>query len=344
MQIEEQLFDCFQGKTVLITGATGTMGEALARRIQTYGPRSIRLYSRDEYKQFLLRQALGNSSMFRFLIGDVRDYNRLLRAVEGVDIVLHTAAMKHVPICEYNPFEAVQTNVVGTQNMIMACMHHHVERLLVTSSDKAVSPPNTMGATKLLAERLVTSAAYAKGNAPTRFCSVRFGNVIGSRGSVINIFLKNLLQGEPLQVTDPAMTRFMMSIDQAVSLVLQALVLSLGGDLFVMKMPVVKLGDLIQVLLEKYQKKSGRAINEQEAIRIIGKRPGEKMYEELLSEEEGKMALEWEDMFVVLPWWHGNYDYPGAQRFQNGIYTSRDVSPLNKDGLKMLLTNSGILE
>ncbi|MEK3720379.1 polysaccharide biosynthesis protein [Paenibacillus sp. FSL H8-0034] len=342
--VDDQLRTMFQGKNVLITGATGTLGEALALHIQAYAPRIIRLFSRDEHKQFLLSQKLGNASLFRFLIGDVRDYERLLRATEDVDIVLHTAAMKHVPICEYNPFEAIQTNVMGTQNVILACIQNKVKKLLVTSSDKAVSPLNTMGATKLLAERLVTAAAYAKGSAPTVFCSVRFGNVIGSRGSVVHTFLRDLKQHKPLRVTDPNMTRFMMSVDQAVALVLKALLLSQGGDVFVLKMPVVRLNDLVRALIEQVWITPDERANAEQAIQIIGVRPGEKTYEDLLSEEEGENALEWKDMFVLPPWWHIDHLYPGATKCKDRIYSSKDLEPLDLDALRSLLHQSRVLE
>lgn len=335
--LEQHLHAFFCGKTVLITGATGTMGQSLARRILSYEPRAIRLYSRDEHKQYLMKQAAGDIPQFRFLIGDVRDFDRIQRAVEGVDIVLHTAALKHVPICEYDPFEAVKTNVIGTQNVILACMQNGVKHMLLTSSDKAISPPNTMGATKLLAERLMTASAYAKGTSQTKFTTVRFGNVLGSRGSAINQFIKDMRKGNPLKVTDMNMTRFIMSIDEATTLVLKALLLSQGGDIFVLKMPVIKLGDLIHALIEVNQETK---TNRQLDIQTIGLRPGEKMHEELLSEEESKIALEWEEMFVMLPSWCSPSLYPGARSVSVGRYRSNDTPPLSMDEIRLLLTKS----
>ncbi|GIM46469.1 membrane protein [Collibacillus ludicampi] len=340
---EEQLRAIFQGRTVLITGATGTMGQAMARRILNYEPSTIRLFSRDEYKQYVLKEEIGHIPQYRFLLGDVRDLERVQRAMQGVDIVLHTAALKHLPACEYNPFEAIKTNVIGTQNVIQACLQNNVKKMLLTSSDKAISPENTLGATKLLAERLITAMAHAKGTSSTTFCAVRFGNVLGSRGSVVNRFIEDLRNRQPIKVTDINMTRFMMSIDQAVSLVLKALVLSQGGDVFVLKMPVIRLGDLVDVLIEEFQERVKNNRKSDIKIQTIGIRPGEKMYEELISEEESKIAWEWGDMFVLPPWWNTNPKYPGAIRVSSGLYSSRDIPPLSKKEIKSLLLDSHLL-
>jgi FlaA1/EpsC-like NDP-sugar epimerase len=337
--MDERLSAFFHEKTVLITGATGTLGQALTQMIIQFDPKSIRLFSRDEYKQYLLYKELGENSKYRFLIGDVRDLDRVLRATEGADIVIHTAALKHVTACEYNPFEAVKTNVIGTQNMITACLQNNVKYMLLTSSDKAISPLNTMGATKLLAERLMTSMAYAKGQSSTTFCTVRFGNVLGSRGSAINRFIEEIKKDKPLKVTDLGMTRFMMSVNQAVSLVLKALLLSKGGDVFVLKMPVVKLGDLIQVLFEAFTDSS----ETKNKIQIIGPRSGEKMYEELLSEEEAKIALELDDMFVLPPQWKKDHHYASAQPAAKGSHCSKDIPPISINQIKTLLLDAGII-
>lgn len=341
---EEQLRSFFYGKTVLITGATGTMGQALAKRIVGYEPRAIRLFSRDEHKQYLMRRGMGHIPQFRFLIGDVRDLERVKRSVEGVDIVLHTAALKHVPICEYNPFEAVKTNVIGTQNVITASRQAGVKHMLLTSSDKAIEPPNTLGATKLLAERLIIAADYAKGASETKFCAVRFGNVLGSRGSAIHQFIEEIRRQEPVKVTDMKMTRFVMSIDEAVSLVLKALLLSQGGDVFILKMPAVNLGDLIRVLIEEFGEIPGNTTKPLIEIQTIGLRPGEKMYEELLSEEESKIALEREDMFILPPWWRTNPEYPEAEPATGGLYSSRDIPPLSVCEIRSLLIKSRLVK
>lgn len=186
----------FQGKKILVIGGTGTIGQGLVKELIKRNPKVIRIFSRDEYKQFKMEQELGRLENIRFLLGDVRDKERVQRAMEGIDIVFHLAAMKHVPSCEYNPFEAVKTNVMGTQNVIESAIHHRVERVVYTSSDKAINPTNTMGATKLLAERLMSSADYYKGGKRPIFASVRFGNVMGSRGSVIPLFKTQILEKE----------------------------------------------------------------------------------------------------------------------------------------------------
>lgn len=333
--LDEPLKAAFTGKSVLITGGTGTLGQAVAVRLLQYKPRVVRLLSRDEHKQYVLKQRWGDIPNLRFLLGDVRDYERISRAVEGIDIVLHTAALKHVPACEYNPFEAVQTNVLGTQNVILACQRNGVRQMLLTSSDKAIAPPNTMGATKLLAERLMIAASYARGSSQAKLCAVRFGNVLGSRGSAISQFVRDLRAGRPIQVTDLNMTRFMMTLEEAVSLVLKALLLSQGGDVFVLKMPVVRLGNLVQVMIEQFGDVSaGSALDR---VEIIGPRRGEKMFEELLSEEEAKRAWEWEDMFVLPPWWDEDPTYPGTVRATRGVYNSRELSALSMDETKRML-------
>ncbi|OFW76463.1 MAG: hypothetical protein A2201_06540 [Alicyclobacillus sp. RIFOXYA1_FULL_53_8] len=325
----------FQGKSFLITGGTGTMGQALALRLLQYQPRVIRLFSRDEHKQYVMKQRLGDIPNLRYLIGDVRDYERVSRAVEGIDIVIHTAALKHVPACEYNPFEAVQTNVIGTQNVILACQRQGVQQVLFTSSDKAIAPPNTMGATKLLAERLMIAAAYAHGSSRTTLCSVRFGNVLGSRGSAFLQFIRDLRAGRPVQVTDMDMTRFMMSVEEAVSLVLKALDMAHGGDVFVLKMPVVRLGTVVEALVDQFGKPSDGSLMDQ--IEVIGPRQGEKMFEELLSDDEAKRALEWEDMFVLPPWWEVRPHYDGAKSTTGEVYTSKSLPVLSLRETKEML-------
>lgn len=335
---DDQLKSAYVGKSILITGGTGTLGHALAARLLQYEPRVIRLFSRDEYKQYVLKQQWGNLSNVRFLLGDVRDYDRVSRAVEGVDIVLHTAALKHVPACEYNPFEAVQTNVLGTQNVIVACQRNGVRHMLFTSSDKAISPPNTMGATKLLAERIMIAASHARGSANTKLCAVRFGNVLGSRGSAVNQFVIDVRAGRPVQVTDMDMTRFIMTLDEAVTLVLKSLMLAQGGDVFVLKMPVVRLGDLVQVIVEQHT--DGTFDPQGSQIQIIGPRRGEKLFEELLNEEEAKRALEWEDLFVLPPWWDEDPHYSGAVAATRGVYSSRELPLMSIDEIRHMLSHS----
>lgn len=315
-------------KRILITGGTGTVGLALAKRLLgDHGVEQVRLFSRDEYKQFELMQSLDASERVRYLIGDVRDHSRLLRAMEGVDTVFHVAAMKHVPSSEYNPFEAVKTNVVGTQNVIDCAIERNVEAVVYTSTDKAAGPTNVMGATKLLAERLISAAHRHKGPRKTRFLSVRFGNVLGSRGSVVPLFARQAQQGVPLTVTDPEMTRFFMSIGEAVRLILSSLQVGKGGESFVFKMPVVRLGDLARSVWN--------AVNSTEPYReeAQGLRPGEKMYEELLTEEEAARAVEMADMYAVLPYGSDPgaalEGFPNAKRCTVCRYASDDQACLS---------------
>jgi FlaA1/EpsC-like NDP-sugar epimerase len=240
----------FESKVILVTGGTGSIGSEIVHQLLKMSPRVVRIFSRDEYKQFCIQQELGNRSDVRYLLGDVREGSRLLRAAEGVDIIFHCAAYKHVPFCEYNPFEAVKTNVIGTQNVIEAALAQGVRKVLLISTDKAASPLNVMGATKLLAERLMSSTMHSIGSHNTILASVRFGNVLGSRGSVIPLFRDQIAKGGPLTITHPEMTRFFMSIPQAVKLVFSAAELMKGGELFILKMPAARVGDIADVLIE----------------------------------------------------------------------------------------------
>lgn len=291
--------ELIKGNNILVTGGTGSIGSEIVRRVLQFDPKVVRILSRDETKQFELKQELGDLENIRFLIGDVRDKDRLTRAFEDIDIIFHAAAMKHVPACEFNPFEAVKTNVIGTQNVIEAALENEVEKVIAISTDKAASPINTMGATKLLAEKLIIDANLYKGHRKTLFSCVRFGNVMGSRGSVIPLFETQIKKGGPVTVTDPEMTRFMMTIPQAVDLVFKATKMAHGGEIFIFKMPVVKLGDLAQIMIWNLAPKYG---HKPESIQIntIGIRNGEKMYEHLMNEEEALYAYETEDMFIVL--------------------------------------------
>jgi len=302
----------YTDKKILITGGTGTIGQHLVRRILQDKPAVIRIFSRDEYKQFEMQQSLFEyNKTLRYLIGDVRDAERLSRAMEGIDYVFHLAAMKHVPACEYNPFEAVQTNVIGTQNVIQAAVTNKVKKVLFTSSDKAISPTNTYGATKLMAERIISAAEYQKGPKSTIFSSVRFGNVMGSRGSVIPLFKRQILEQGYINVTDMKMKRYMMTSSEAISLMLKANEMAQGGELFVLKMPVVHLSDLAMVMIE--QLKAKYALNCNVEIREIGLRPGEKMYEELMSDDEVLNSLETPHIYIIPSHFNKKRQYEGAK-------------------------------
>ena len=328
----------FKDKKILVTGGTGSIGSEIVRRVLQYNPEVVRILSRDESKQFEMEQEIGNLENVRFLIGDVRDKDRLNRAFEDIDIVFHAAAMKHVPACEYNPFEAVKTNVVGTQNVIDAAFDNNVEKVIAISTDKAASPINTMGATKLLAEKLIIDANFYKGHRKTVFSCVRFGNVMGSRGSVIPLFEKQIENGGPVTVTDPGMTRFMMTIPQAIDLVFKATKKAQGGEILIFKMPVVKLGDLANVMIDHLAPRYGYK-PEEIKIDTIGIRNGEKMYEHLMNEEEARYAYETKDMFVVLAKTIV-YDYflEGSIKAKQKRYASDDVKVLGVNEIKDLLS------
>ncbi|MFD2442724.1 polysaccharide biosynthesis protein [Bacillus sp. CGMCC 1.16607] len=287
----------YSQKKILIIGGTGTIGRYLTEELLLHNPSVIRIFSRDEYKQFEMQQELREYTNIRYLIGDIRDEKRLLRAMEDIDFVFHLAAMKHVPSCEYNPFEAVKTNVLGTQNVIQAAISAGVKRVLFTSTDKAIAPTNTYGATKLTAERLISSAEYQKGPKQTIFSSVRFGNVMGSRGSVIPLFRKQIIENRMVTVTDKNMLRYMMTPSQAIALMLEANEMAYGGEVFVLKMPVIKLSHLIDVLIQEVTIRN--SIKDEIEIMQIGLRPGEKMYEELMTEDEIRIALETKNMYII---------------------------------------------
>jgi len=290
----------FADRRILVTGGTGSIGSAIVEALLGQGPRVVRVLSRDDTKQFELAQRLRSEQALRMLIGDVRSRVRLQRAMSEIELVFHAAAMKHVPASEFNPFEATETNVRGTQNVVEAAIDAGVERVLTVSTDKAVDPTNVMGATKLLAERLMSAAETYKGGSPTRFASVRFGNVIGSRGSLVPLIRGQVARGGPVTVTDPEMSRYMMPMRDAVRLCFEAMQRMAGGEVFILKMPRIRTGDLVEVLIEAYAPQFGFRPNEI-AIETIGARAGEKRHEVLLTEDEALAAEETEGMYVVGP-------------------------------------------
>ena len=263
--MEKDLKNTFENKKILVTGGTGCIGSEIVKRLLTYEPAVVRIFSNDEDNTYRMIQELGRVRTTRFLIGDVRDKERLIMAMKDIDIVYHAAALKHVPLCEYNPFEAIKTNVLGTQNVIEAALINGVKKVINISTDKAVNPTNTMGATKLLSEKLIIDANFYKGNRNTTFSSVRFGNVLFSRGSVIPVFEKQIEQKKSITITDPNMTRFIMSISHTIDLVFKATLLAKGGEIFILKMPVAKLGDLADVVIEHYAEKYNYNKNKQYA-------------------------------------------------------------------------------
>lgn len=300
-------------QTILVTGGTGSFGKHFCRiMLEKYQPRVIRVYSRDELKQHEMRIEFKDDPRLRFLIGDVRDVDRLRRAMHGVDMVVHAAALKQVPACEYNPFEAVKTNIHGAQNVIDAAIDSGVKKVIALSTDKAVNPVNLYGATKLCSDKLfVQGNAYAGGEV-TRFACVRYGNVIGSRGSVIPLFLKQRATGR-LTVTDERMTRFWITLDGAVDLVVKGFHYMEGGEIFVPKIPSMRIMDL------------ARAVAPECEVDFIGIRPGEKLHEALTGEDEGRNAISYKGMYVILPnmsWWKRE-NYKGGEKLpENFVYTS----------------------
>lgn len=330
----------FNDKKVLIIGGTGTIGKSLLRHILADQPQVIRILSRDEYKQYLLQNELGFRKDVRFLLGDVRDYDRLLSAMEDIDYVFHAAALKHVPACEYNPYEAVLTNIVGSYNVIKASIRQNVRKVTFTSSDKAISPTNTYGATKLTAERMIVASEQHKGSGKTVFSIVRFGNVIGSRGSVIPLFINQILSENKVTVTNLEMSRFMMTVDQATRLTIKALKDARGGEIFVLKMPVIKLADLVKVITEETCAKHNIDIAKIK-IENIGIRPGEKMFEELMTYDESLNAWELPDMYII-PSKEGA-TYNKAQRALPRTYSSSEQGPLTLEEVRKLILDQNLL-
>ena len=281
----------FNGKKILITGGTGSLGTALTEKLLKTDVDTIRIFSRDELKQVQMESNFSDKRL-RFLVGDIRDKNRLSRALEGINIVIHAAALKHVPVVEYNPFEAVKTNVQGAQNLIESCLDKNVEFALAVSTDKAVVPFNTYGATKLLMERLFISANYYKGSRDVKFSCVRYGNVLGSRGSIIPKFIDQIRTGNKITITDPDMTRFNITMNQALDLIFRVIKNGYGGDVFVPKLKAYKVGDIKDALCDLLECK-----NDIEKIPI---RFGEKFHESLISKHEIRNTYESADNDYVI--------------------------------------------
>lgn len=281
-----------KNKTILVTGGTGSFGKKFIRRILKEDVKKVIVFSRDELKQYEMKQEFTDPRI-RFFIGDVRDKERLHRAFDGVDIVIHAAAMKHVEACEYNPFEAVKTNIYGAQNIIEAAIDRHVEQVIALSTDKAAAPVNLYGATKLASDKLFVAANSYVGEKHTRFSVVRYGNVVGSRGSVIPFFTKMKETGK-LPVTDDRMTRFWITLDQGVQFVLDSLTRMHGGEIFVPKIPSMNIMDL------------AKAIGPECEIKIVGIRPGEKLHEVMVTQDDARHTIEFDEYYVITPefaWW-----------------------------------------
>ena len=332
----------FKGKKILITGGTGSLGAALTKRLLNEGVDTIRIFSRNESKQIEMESEFKDDRL-RFLIGDVPDNERLERAVEDIDIVFHAAALKHVPVIEYNPFEAIKTNVLGSQNVINACLKEDVERAVCVGTDKAVSPLNTYGATKLLMEKLfVTANNYLKKERHrTKFIALRYGNVLGSSGSVIPKFIEQIKKKEMITITDPNMARFSISMNEALDFILKATTVGQGSEIFIPKLRAYSITDVKDALFELLGKTDEK---------IIGIRPGEKLDEVLINKDEMKYGWEYEDMYMIVN--------PTVQRFISSmekfsekkkledmeIYSSDVVEKISKDELKQIFVESKLLE
>lgn len=325
-QIETTLKTFFRDKTILVTGGTGSIGRQIVNKLTSCSPKKVIVFSKDDSKQYMMKNEYTDHPEVVFALGDVRDASRVRQLVKGVDIIFHAAALKQVPTCEDNPFEAVQTNIIGGQHVIEAALEHEVSHVVNISTDKAVSPTNAMGATKLISEKLFFQANESIPNQKTKFCSVRFGNVLGSRGSVIPIMLQQLLNEKPLTVTDPHMTRFFMSIEEAVSLTLQAAIMMKGGETFILKMESLQLADLLKAFHEYAAQINAKSPE----ILVVGKRPGEKLHEELTFPHEADALFEHEQFYAILPRPHL---HPAFQKVDLTNYTSKEAPLITKEKL-----------
>ncbi|MEI2428176.1 UDP-N-acetylglucosamine 4,6-dehydratase (inverting) [Priestia megaterium] len=302
------------GKTILVTGGTGSFGKKFIKKALQQDVKKVIVFSRDELKQYEMAQEFTDSRV-RFFIGDVRDKDRLYRAFDGVDIVIHAAALKHVGACEYNPFEAVKTNIHGAQNIIEAAIDRGVQRVIALSTDKAASPVNLYGATKLASDKLFVAANSYAGDKDTRFSVVRYGNVVGSRGSVVPFF-KKIKETGTVPITDERMTRFWITLDQGVQFVLDNLERMHGGEIFVPKIPSMKVVDLAE------------AIAPECSIKYVGIRPGEKLHEAMITEDDARRTLEFDTYYVIqpeFPWW-SDEEMSQGKELQDGFKYVSDIN------------------
>lgn len=322
----------FNDKVILITGGTGSFGKKFVEiMLRDFHPKKLIIFSRDELKQHEMRMRGFDDPCLRYFIGDVRDRDRLERAMYGVDIVIHAAALKQVPACEYNPFEAVKTNIYGAQNVVDAAIDTGVKKVIALSSDKAANPVNLYGATKLCSDKIFVHGNSYSGQRSTRFSCVRYGNVIGSRGSVIPLFMEQKKRGK-ITITDKRMTRFWLTLDQAVESVAMALNHMQGGEIFVSKIPSMKIVDLAKAMAPECE------------IELVGIRPGEKLHEILVTEEDGRNTVEYDGMYVIMPshlWWK-RQNYKDAKRLPEGfVYTSNSNDEwLTVEDLKKIVYGS----
>jgi len=328
----------FKNKKVLITGGTGSLGTALTKRLLQTDVDTIRIYSRDEWKQTKMLEEFDDERL-RFLIGDIRDKERLSRAMEDINIVFHAAALKHVPIAEYNPFEAIKTNVYGSQNVVEVCLDKGVEKAIAVGTDKAASPRNTYGATKLLMEKIFTQANFYSGVHRTQFICIRYGNVLGSRGSVLPRLWNQILSRNEVWITDPSMTRFTITMNEAVDLIFRALKQGYGGELFIPKLNAYTLGTLRDAVIDLADK--------QVKEKRIPLRPGEKFHETMISEDELLYTVETKKDYIVFSPEIENITRKKKMHYKKAnlkaAYTSTSVRMLDKEELKRLIIKEGFL-
>ena len=325
------MFSMLDGKTILVTGGTGSFGKKFTRMVlDRYDVNKLIIFSRDELKQAQMRTEFGNNPKLRFFIGDVRDKERLYRAFDGVDVVIHAAALKRVPECEYNPFEAIKTNVIGAQNIIDAAIDRGVSKIVALSTDKAVNPINLYGATKLCSDKLFIAGNSYVGSKDTRFAVVRYGNVVGSRGSVVPLFLQ-LKEAGKLPITDPRMTRFWITLEEGVEMVFATLEKMQGGEIFVPKIPSMKITDLAEAIAPECE------------LEIVGIRPGEKLHEMLITGSDARHTLEFENYYIIQPefsWWKLGNHKDGKPLTDDFEYTSdKNEEWLTVEEMREMLKN-----
>ncbi len=343
----------FENKVILVFGGTGSIGSEVVNQLLKWNPKTIRIFSNSENELWESRfkyKHVDNINL-RYLLGDIRNYDRVKRAVDGVDYIFNAAAIKHVSFCEYNPLEAINVNIHGIENIIEAAFNYDVEKVIHISTDKAVSPTSVMGATKMLGERICISRASAKGKHPTTISCVRFGNVLGSRGSIIPLIEEQLKKGNEITLTDKKMSRFFMSISEAANLVLKSLIYSKGGEIFVFKMPTVRIKDLLEVLIKEIAPKFGKDPASIK-IKIIGSRKGEKLEEDLISKNEFQYCLETEDLFIIHPSKKSidlmlkNKEFQDLKKInlkENINYNSNSQVPLDKSKIKNMLKKLNLI-
>jgi len=336
--MKTEIIEKLKDKTVLITGGTGSLGQALTRKLLETDVKTIRIFSRNENKQVSMESEF-NDKRLRFFIGDIRELSRLYKAFENVDIVFHAAALKHVPVVEYNPFEGIKTNVIGSQNVIDACLHENIPLAICVGTDKAVSPLNTYGATKLLMEKLFVAANPELPN-KTKFIALRYGNVLGSSGSVVPKFIKQIREKEKITITEPNMTRFSLTMNEALDFIIESAFLGKSSEVFVPKLKAYSIMDLKDALIEIV----GNAKEE-----IVSIRPGEKLHETLINADELRYAWEFDDKYIIFSPFRDmdeiKSSYPGIKKLEmSDSYSSNLVEKLSKDELKKIIEESSLLE